>query len=232
MNTNTDPRSKGKNIDFHAHVPPACDHGSDGLETSLCQLRLAAEAGVDVLCATPHFYPHRDTLSDFLKRRSDCDTHLMHHRETGVPEILLGAEVLVCEGLERLEGLEQLCLQGTNSLLLEMPFCRWEPEIIDTVERLAETGKFSLVLAHADRYHPQDVEELLGMGVILQLNVDNLSNRWKNRQLLKWLDCGCVAAIGSDIHGTKTGYRYWNKCKKLLGGQWSEIMDRSASLTG
>ena len=31
-------------IDFHAHILPGADHGSDGLETSLRQLALAEES--------------------------------------------------------------------------------------------------------------------------------------------------------------------------------------------
>ena len=46
-------------LDYHAHILPRCDHGSDGVETSLRQLAMAAEAGIRTVCATPHFYPHR-----------------------------------------------------------------------------------------------------------------------------------------------------------------------------
>ena len=56
-------------IDFHAHILPGADHGSDGLETSLRQLALAEEAGVDTIVATPHFYPQSDSFSEFLRRR-------------------------------------------------------------------------------------------------------------------------------------------------------------------
>ena len=44
-------------LDYHAHILPRCDHGSDGVETSLRQLAMAAEAGIRTVCATPHFYP-------------------------------------------------------------------------------------------------------------------------------------------------------------------------------
>ena len=37
-----------KEIDFHAHILPGCDHGSDGWRTSRQQLKLAREAGVEV----------------------------------------------------------------------------------------------------------------------------------------------------------------------------------------
>ena len=32
-------------LDYHAHILPGCDHGSDGLETSLKQVAMAASAG-------------------------------------------------------------------------------------------------------------------------------------------------------------------------------------------
>ena len=42
-------------LDYHAHILPRCDHGSDGVETSLRQLAMATEAGIRTVCATPHF---------------------------------------------------------------------------------------------------------------------------------------------------------------------------------
>ena len=38
-------------LDYHAHVLPGCDHGSDRLETSLRQLDMAAAAGIRTVCA-------------------------------------------------------------------------------------------------------------------------------------------------------------------------------------
>lgn len=57
-------------LDHHAHVLPGCDHGSDGLETSLRQLDMAAAVGIRTVCATPHFYPHRESVESFLRRRA------------------------------------------------------------------------------------------------------------------------------------------------------------------
>ena len=45
-----------KEIDFHAHILPHCDHGSDGWETSRQQLQLAQEAGVEVQAAEAVFW--------------------------------------------------------------------------------------------------------------------------------------------------------------------------------
>ena len=59
-------------LDYHAHILPRCDHGSDGVETSLRQLAMAAVAGIRTVCAPPHFYPHRENAAASLERRARC----------------------------------------------------------------------------------------------------------------------------------------------------------------
>ena len=124
-------------LDYHAHILPRCDHGSDGVETSLRQLAMAAEAGIRTVCATPHFYPHRENAAAFLERRARCAAALPRRPE--LPRILLGAEVLICDGMERLDDLPRLCLEGTNELLLEMPFYAWPSSLWDTL--FAQIGR-------------------------------------------------------------------------------------------
>ena len=42
-------------VDFHTHILPGADHGSDSVETTLRQLEFARDAGVKRLIATSHF---------------------------------------------------------------------------------------------------------------------------------------------------------------------------------
>lgn len=217
-------------IDFHAHILPRCDHGSDGRITSLEQLALAQKSGVNMICATPHFYPEQDTVNSFLKRRQACYEALCERLSGSAPRILLGAEVLICDHMDRMPDLEKLCLSGTNYLLLEMPFFEWPESLFETASRLAQLEGIQLVMAHADRYEPDSVEQLIDFGIPLQLNVDNLSKRLKNKRLLDWIDRGKVIALGSDIHGTKVGYHYWDKCKKMLGSRWDSVMKKTAAM--
>ncbi|MBQ9130083.1 MAG: histidinol-phosphatase, partial [Clostridia bacterium] len=108
-------------IDFHSHILPRADHGSDGIETSLAQLALLKEAGVRLVAATPHFYPSEQGVTAFLEKRARCVQELLPHLTKEHPPIVLGAEVLVCPGMEKMEGLESLCAGGGRALLLEMP---------------------------------------------------------------------------------------------------------------
>ena len=120
-------------LDYHAHILPGCDHGSDGLATSLKQVEMAVSAGVKTICATPHFYPHKESVESFLRRRKKTAGLLLRELPENAPLIQLGAEVLICDGMERLDGLNRLCREGTNELLLEMPFYAWPESIWDTL---------------------------------------------------------------------------------------------------
>ena len=97
-------------IDFHAHILPGCDHGSDRWKTSRRQLELAAEAGVEMICATSHFYGHHISVDSFLEKRQRCFEELTAHAPENGPRVLLGAEVLAFEGIERLPDLKKLRL--------------------------------------------------------------------------------------------------------------------------
>lgn len=202
-------------LDFHAHILPGCDHGSRDMKTSLKQLELAKEAGVEVICATPHFYPNADSIDGFLKRRTACAEEMNAGMPENMPKVLLGAEVLICDGADKLDGIENLRLEGTKYLLIEMPFFKWGRELVETVRRLNENDGIIPVLAHADRYPKEAVEELIDMGIQVQLNAESLCRIFRGRHLRTWIEAGNVFALGSDIHGTDTGYRYWNKSGKI-----------------
>ena len=191
-------------VDFHAHIIPRADHGSSSVEVSVNQLSLAQQSGVTRIVATPHFYPARDSVESFLERRN---RHFAELSEANITEcsIRLGAEVLICDNLESMPGLERLCISGTNSLLLELPFSDFEKQYILTVKTLVARG-FDVVLAHADRYEPENIEKLLALGARIQLNASSLVGFFKPKHLYKWMERELVVALGSDIHGADRKY--------------------------
>ena len=216
-------------IDFHAHILRYFDHGSNGLQTSLQQLHLAADAGIHTVCATPHFYPHQENPDTFLARRAECWSALQPHLTYACPRVLLGAEVLACVGLEKMENLNRLCLADTNFLLLEMPFQRWSRAILRTAQLLAARGDLQVVLAHAERYPQSDVLELMDSGVQVQVNADILSQRLRGSMWRSMLADGEIWAVGSDIHGVHTGYKYWKYAKRIAGNGWNSMMEKLQS---
>ena len=207
---------RGKYIDFHAHVLPRADHGSDGIEVSTRQLELAEQAGVEYIIATPHFYPHSQSIESFLRRREEAYLELSAVKKEDI-KVICGAEVLLCEGLHNMPELESLKIGDSNTILIEMPDAPWTMRLADTLTQIVTERGLSIVLAHVDRYPQKDVEELFSLGFQGQLNASALHSIFGRRILYKWIDRGCVVALGSDIHGEGKAYKEYSKAMQLLG---------------
>lgn len=137
-------------------------------------------------------------------------------RAKRAPEIILGAEVLICDGMDQLDGLDRLCRQGTNELLLELPFYKWPNSVWETIDRLNDRDDIQIVIAHADRYPPESIEKLIGEDIPLQLNVECFKKPLRRKRYISWIKKGYVKYLGSDIHMLGSGYRDWEKCKRIL----------------
>ncbi len=216
-------------IDFHAHILPKADHGSDGLETSLKQVALAKEAGIEVLAATPHFYPGSDTAEAFLERRDRCWAELSGKLGKDAPRILLGAEVQLCRGIDHLQQIRELCFRDTDVLLLELPGDFRFKQFERSLESLRYDCKLQVVIAHVDRY-PELAEPILDAGFMGQLNASSLCTLFKKKRFYDWIERGSIVALGSDLHGIKTGYSEFLQAKKKLGSLYEEIMYRTQTI--
>ena len=219
-------------IDFHSHILPQADHGSDRVETSLEQLALLREAGVKAVVATPHFYPQSLSLEHFLERRQKCMKRLMDACTELQPQVYIGAEVLICPNLDGMEGLEKLCVEGTNVLLLEMPLDRIEDEHFETAARLCARKDLRIVLAHIDRYDPDDVEALMELPLQAQINAVSLCSMFKRHKLQRYFDEGRVWALGSDLHmADKTTIEKYQKGLSKIGQtEEARVNERTATL--
>lgn len=215
-------------VDFHSHILPGVDHGSQYLATSLAQLDIAKVNFVNRILATSHFYPAEHNVLDFLQMRDKAAEELISSKRADMPEIKLGAEVLICDGLERLPNLHKLCFQGTNYILIELPFFEFTDSMANTIEAISEQG-LNVILAHADRYSKNTIEHLLDYGVkMLQINAESLCSLFKKKHIYKWLEKGFVGMIGSDIHGVdKIAYHKFSTAKKRLKDNLPYIKETS-----
>lgn len=221
-------------IDFHAHILPRMDHGCRNLEMAMRQLELAMEYNVDVIVASSHFYPHSETVEQFIERRRKAWEDLQPICEGKMQRVLLGAEVLVCSGMEKMEDLHKLCVEGTNVLLLEMPFAdRWDEELIATVGRIVDMCGLRVVLAHAERYRSAEVEKILKKGVSVQINADSLL---KYKRCIRYIRARklikkkCVVALGSDIHGLQNNYAIFAKILRRNSCEMTQIQGKTQEL--
>lgn len=192
-------------IDFHMHVLPGIDDGSKDVATSVKMLRASAAYGIDMVCATSHFYAHDNSIGKFLARRQAAYGRLMDAvaGRNGLPAIRLGAEVLFFTGISTVDDLEELCLEGTNLLLLEMPFIRWTEHMLREVEAIRLRG-LQPVAAHIERYMPIQPRRLLnnffGLGTLIQCNASFFTSRRTARHALGMLRREEIHFLGSDAH--------------------------------
>ena len=220
-------------IDFHSHILPGVDHGSKNLEEAKSQLSLVRESGVEAIVATSHFYPHIHNLEDFLLRVDAAvkDIETLKDKYQGL-RVYLGAEVLVCEMLDKMPDLERLCIRGTNVLLLEMPSTgKWD-RYIQTVENIIENG-YTVVLAHIDRYlsaYEDGIRKLLRLGAKAQINADSLRSIFERKKLIPYIENGAVYAVGSDLHGAnKKDYKAFVAVEKKIGAENFEAIQRRST---
>ena len=212
-------------VDFHSHILPGADHGSCDVQTSLQQLKHASERGITRIIATPHFYPMTDDVETFLKRRANAHEQLSEQLNDSMPTVKLGAEVMMCTGIDRLPGLEKLFVSGTETLLMEFPHVGFQSEYADSVERLVESG-IQVIIAHPERYEPYSVECILDCGAKLQCNAHTLARGKSNKHIKQWIQDENVIAIGSDIHQHDySAYHSFVKAVSSLG-EYAEFIKK------
>lgn len=194
-------------IDFHSHILPAIDDGSQSVEESLSMLRALKDQGVDTVVATSHFYATHRSPESYLNRRNAAFEVLKQALTDDCPRIILGAEVLYFPGISRMDALESLCTEGTDLLLLEMPFTAWSRQMVAEVNEMARAHRVQLVMAHIERYYfKQDVsvwDEFLRQGILMQSNADFFLPFWEGRKALKLLREGRIHLLGTDCHNMR-----------------------------
>ena len=161
----------------------------------------------------------RDIVTEvvgYFRRRTDEMLAAGIRRENIILDPGFGFAKTTEQNYELLAGLHRLCREGTNELLLEMPFYAWPASVRDTLYALLDLQDIQIVLAHAERYPAADIGQLARDGVPLQFNAACLTKPLRRKRCLTWIENGCVRYLGSDIHMLGSGYQDWEKCARLL----------------
>lgn len=197
--------------DLHTHILPGMDDGARDVETSLEMLRMEWDQGVDRVIFTPHFYREEEDVSSFLSRRrqalsrlEQAASQLPARERVALPRWELGAEVAWMPNLADREELKDLCLGQSNYFLLELPFTPWRDQMISQLYDLLGRGRFIPVIAHLDRYwdrqRKEQIEQLLRLGVPIQLSANILLKFFSRRKALRMIQRGQIFLLASDCH--------------------------------
>lgn len=215
-------------IDFHAHILPGIDDGARTVEESLGILRESAKQGVKAIVATPHFYPGRISVSDFLHHRQKAYDRLLEKTQgEELPPVYLGAEVALSVDLFSTEDWQELCLEGGKYMLLEMPYQVWTPGVYEAVYRIIARFGITPILAHLERYAKKPgkligFEELLQMNTLVQVNADSVLRFGSSRTVHALWKAGRVDLLGSDVHSLKGRATHMQEAWKKLSSKYGK----------
>jgi protein-tyrosine phosphatase len=191
--------------DFHSHILPGIDDGSQSVEESIQMLSSLYEQGVKTVCATPHFYADENTPSRFFRKRQEAYERLceaLAGKEH--PEILLGAELAYFTGISKMSKLDQFKIQGTDLLLIEMPMAKWSNYAVKELIDISSGGDKTIVIAHIERYFSFQKKsvwrDLLDSGIVMQSNASNFVSLKTRRKAISQFKRGEIHLLGSDCH--------------------------------
>lgn len=191
-------------IDWHSHILPAMDDGARDPSESRALLEELTRQGITAVIATPHFYANDESVAQFLARRAQAMDTLRREMGDSGPCVRPGAEVRYYPGISRLEGLNELRIEGTRLLLLEMPETRWPGSVVRELLDLSGVRGTRIVLAHVERcrgFQSPDVwPALLENGIRMQVNASYFLSWQTRRRALSALVQGEVHFLGSDCH--------------------------------
>lgn len=195
-----------KFIDSHTHLLPGMDDGAKSVEESEQMILSLREQGIEEVFLTSHYYSHREAVDKFLRRRDRSFEFLRPVLEHYNMKHRLGAEVYAIPAVFNYANLDDLCIEGTNLLLLEMSSPKSEPERdIKIIKEIYSRYSVEVLLAHIDRYpfmmKQKVFKQFVDLGVHMQLNLDFLDASFLTRQkCLKYLKQGHVQFLGTDCH--------------------------------
>lgn len=209
-------------IDMHSHILPRADHGSKSLEQSIEQCKMATDAGIDTVVATPHFNMELESVDAFLARREGsykCLTDMV-----GYPRIIKAAEVTLYPGLEHLSRLPELCIAGTDYILLEMPVSIGDEWAFNCIFHIEAYRGLHPIIAHIDRCGKEQTKKIFDTRAIVQANSVAFSSFRKCAMYKHLFKDFKVHVIGSDAHGISNEYLEFAKLRKKMGQAYDIAM--------
>jgi|SRR5438445_4603060 len=191
-------------VDCHSHVVPSGDDGAGSVEEGVALCREAARHGTTILFATPHVWPHL-VLTESRKAEVRAAYERMRDDNAGL-ELRLGWELTPTAALLE-EDPHRYVLEGTDCVLMEVPFTGPAGELVALAERTEGAG-LRPVIAHPERTEavldrPELADELAARGWTLQVNATSLLGRHGDEPAeLGWdfLERGIATIVASDGH--------------------------------
>lgn len=237
-------------LDFHTHILPGIDDGSTDEKTSVEMIKMLYEQGVSMIVLTPHFYQNEMSFEIFSKKRKESlESLLCEIGKSDIekrPDFAIGAEVSFFYGLDTYQYIEELCIEGTKFLLVEMPFERWNLRMYETLNRLKKNKDITPIIAHIERYtgfnsKREMIRRFIEIGAFVQANTNFFNSYVTRLPAFNMLKNGFIQYIGTDCHNLnnrKPDYdEFLNLIKKKNNGMyindlmfWEDVLKKNGAV--
>lgn len=191
--------------DFHSHILPQMDDGAKSPDMSREMLLLQHSHGVERCFLTPHYFSNREPIEEFLNRRHEAYERLLTvYDGDNMPALYLGAEVHLNKNLSY-HDLSPLCLNGSNTILLEFPMYDLAPWMIEEIEQIVYSQQLNIMVAHIDRvmkaFSREHLNELLSLDdFVFQINNEAMYDYFSRRYMASVFDGSLKCVFGTDSH--------------------------------
>lgn len=214
--------------DFHSHILPGIDDGSENVEMSLKMLEAEKATGVSAIAATPHFYLSNQSLDEFCSQRDEAYEKLSEHLTEDSPKIICGAEVLYTPSLSDID-LKKLCIGNTRYMMIELPYQRLSRSFIRSFKSFYNeiSYEITLILAHAERYlsftDAESIYEIMDSDIIVQLNCGSFKSFSPSLKFIADLiKHGEAHLLGTDCHNLTTRKPNMDSARKFIEKKFSK----------
>ncbi len=197
-------------IDFHSHIIPNIDDGSQSIEDTICMLEEAKKVGFTDIISTSHYIEDYYEVDE--KKRKEYIDNIQKEVE-GI-NIIIGSEIYVTHNIVNLINEKKAStINNTRYVLFELPMNSNVLYLKNVIFSLLE-NKFIPIIAHPERYsfiqkNPNWLIEYIEMGVLFQANFGSIYGIYgkecqKTVQLL--LKNNMIHFLGSDVHRKNSIY--------------------------
>lgn len=189
-------------IDLHTHILPNIDDGAGSVKEALDLIQILRMQEVSKAVCTPHFDPTQLSMEDFIAKRTKA-IHLLEGEEMF---LLAGSETMLHEYLFYYPDLDELCIENSRYLLLELfPGDRWNQKTYLLLKRLISTYGVIPVIAHIERYHKRNkgfrfIKKLIRFGCVIQVNTSSIIDSKYRKLVIRYMKLGLIDVLGSDCH--------------------------------
>ncbi len=141
--------------DAHIHLLPRMDNGALDVSESLAMALKMIEHGTRQAIVAPHYDSERESVADFLARRTRSLRTLTHANRrlfTSRLRLVCSAEVEVVPRFAHVPGLERLMIPHTSLLPVALPLGCFNKETEKEFAFLMHKRKIYPMICHLERY--------------------------------------------------------------------------------